>query len=370
MTTPDDRSSAPNTPAGATGPADDSAAASGSNANLGASPAAPYRQPADQAGGADAATTAIPASPRGEHQGGSAVGASESDRTASSDAAARAGSGSSGGAVTSGTGSSGRTGSSGAAEQPSTAAYDPQSDYTGGSLYSQPVQDDPVDVERATPTTVLPASGTGSDAPGGLGLHDAPPAPFPASSSAESAGGSPNYAPAGSDQREYAGVESSGFFAGPGQQLPPRVELAPRRKRFGPNLLGAIVGVVFVALGALVYALLVRPDNGVGFGDKFGLVVSVVLAALPGLLIGWSAAAAWFAGVLLTAAGIAVIFVDQVARTAADWSNRLFDRADPVQFFSTVGFGVGVALLFAGIAGHIARRAGENATIERIKPQA
>lgn len=335
MTSPDDRSSASGTQGGAADPADTSTAA---GSGVGASPAGPRRQPVTPSGGADAPTTAIPST---------AIPSADtpSTDTPSTDAAGRAG--------------------AAAADQPSTAAYDPRSDYTGGSLYSRPVQDDPVDVERAKPTTVLPAAGA-SEGPAGLGLQDQPPAPFPAAQSTES---SPSYAPAGSDQRDYTGVEPSGFFSGPGQQLPPRVELAPRRNRFGQNLLGAVVGVLFAAIGALVYALLVRPDNGLGFGDKFGLVASVVLAALPGLLIGWSAAAAWFPGLLLTAAGVALIFVDQVTTTAGEWSVRVFDRADPVQFFATVGFAVGVALLFAGIAGHIARRAGENATIERIQQQ-
>lgn len=358
MTSPDDRSSASGIPGGAADPAETSTTA---GSGVGASPAGPRRQPATPSGGADAPTTAIPSSAVPGATGADASRAADSHaadaRTADTRAAGTAGAGT-------GTSDAGRTGTTGTADQPSTAAYDPQSEYTGGSLYSQPVQDDPVEVERAKPTTVLPAAGASPDGPGGSGPQDQPPAPFPAQSDS-----SPSYAPAGSDQRDYTGVEPSGFFSGPGQQLPPRVELAPRRNRFGQNLLGAVVGIVFAALGALVYALLVRPDNGIGFGDKFGLVASVVLAALPGLMIGWSAAAAWVPGLLLTAAGVAVIFVNQVTTTAGEWSVRLFDRADPVQFFATVGFGVGVALLFAGIAGHIARRAGENATIERIQQQ-
>ncbi|WP_029135460.1 NADH-quinone oxidoreductase subunit J [Nakamurella lactea] len=219
------------------------------------------------------------------------------------------------------------------------------------------------------------------DAPFGAGQDDQPgyrPAPaYSAAPEGQPPGGPMGPGPAGpagydpgAQQGPPAayGSASTGFFS-PQAVQSSRVELAPAKSRIGQNLLGALLGLIFVAGAAALYAVVFKSATGTvatGTGHQLALIGIALVLAVPALLSGWAPAAGWFPGIILVIGVGIAIFSDSLQRTYADWSNSIFGTTKAAEILLQWGMLAGFALLLAGIGAHLARRSAEHGVVDRI----
>lgn len=178
-------------------------------------------------------------------------------------------------------------------------------------------------------------------------------------------------APGGQDgpagEQTY-GSASTGFFA-PQAVAADRVELAPAKTRIGQNLLGALLGLIFVAGAAALYALTFKNLDQIdtpNTGHKLALIGIALVIAVPALLSGWAPAAGWLPGIILVLGVGVAMFSNSLAHQYAEWSNSLFGTTAAAQLLLQWGMVAGFALLLAGIGAQLARRSAEHSVIDRI----
>ncbi|MDQ2848562.1 MAG: hypothetical protein M3Y77_19970 [Actinomycetota bacterium] len=161
----------------------------------------------------------------------------------------------------------------------------------------------------------------------------------------------------------------SGLFSPQGAQQPVRVDVAPPKTRVGHNLLGALIGLVFVAGAAAIFALAFKNYNGMqqmGTGHKLAFIGIAVILAVPALLAGWAPAAAWFPGIVLVLGIGIAMFSGSLSRTYAHWSTSLFGTPAAATYLLSWGLVAGSVLLLAGIGAQMARRSASTAAMDRI----
>lgn len=193
--------------------------------------------------------------------------------------------------------------------------------------------------------------------------------PYASSPETSEATAQHGYAEPGAPTTSDYNPNQSGLFSPQGAQQPVRVDVAPSKTRVGHNLLGALIGLVFVAGAAAIFALAFKNYNGMlqmGTGHKPAFIGIAVILAVPALMAGWAPAAAWFPGIVLVLGIGIAMFSGSLSRTYAHWSTSLFGTPVAATYLLSWGLVAGWVLLLAGIGAQMARRSATTAAMDRV----
>ena len=185
-------------------------------------------------------------------------------------------------------------------------------------------------------------------------------------------GETPAYAPVSGPTQTSYGYNDPGYGAapltGPGQAAPveparpARIVLPKASARVGTNLLAALVGLV-LSIGGLALLVLALPNMGLNeLAMKILAVVCVVIIVLPALLLAWAPLVALIPGLVFAAFSFWLLLFDAAPGQLAEFLKQPLDGTNNwalrlITFFgSPSGLGLGLALLFAGIAAIMVRR--------------